>query len=357
MKHTRLLEIIREEIAGALNEKTALGPGALGDKDFQKAFTRLPGDEKEKVKKGLQSGNETFVFEEDLLNEEPFIDSALDITGTTPENFNQDALQNAIDDAVKVLQQENPDADVKTLAGKLQKANNPVNLGPKSKLSSELKNALQKVNDVIVKQGQIFGSIDNINDLIKLAKEPSQIDRLEKLKEKGYTFILGNPQAITAIEKSLGLKPKNNDFLGAVKDKAKAEKSSKVKTSTPKNPKAKAEPKSKVATLTKGDDGFDTVEYSDVDSGDKEATQNIGSDPTAQKLGKVAYSKNLTPEEETQYKTARDGINAKIKRIEDGEEKPNDRALLQRAYQNSEIQRLYKAKGLSLDDILKGIIG
>jgi hypothetical protein len=74
MKKTRLFEIIREEIINALNEKTALGPGALGDKDFQKAFTKLPGDEKEKVKKGLQAGTETFVFEEDLLNETPIYD-------------------------------------------------------------------------------------------------------------------------------------------------------------------------------------------------------------------------------------------------------------------------------------------
>ena len=54
MKHTRLLEIIREEIAGALNEKTALGAGALTDPDVKKALSNLPGDEKNKVIKGLQ---------------------------------------------------------------------------------------------------------------------------------------------------------------------------------------------------------------------------------------------------------------------------------------------------------------
>jgi hypothetical protein len=283
MKHTRLLEIIREEIAGALNEIEKNPPKIAQIKAIDAKQKSLDVEKRNTMK--------SKALGEDLLNEEPFIDSALDITGTTPENFNQDALQNAIDDAVKVLQQENPDADVKTLAGKLQKANNPVNLGPKSKLSSELKNTLQKVNDVIVKQGQIFGSIDNINDLIKLAKEPSQIDRLEKLKLKGYTFILGNKQAITAIEKSLGLKPKNNDFLGAVKDKAKAEPKTKIEkpASTGKKGRPASEPKSeKTATLTKGDDGFDDVSYSDVEVDDKEATQNIGSDKTAQKLGKAA---------------------------------------------------------------------
>jgi hypothetical protein len=295
MKHTRLLEIIREEIAGALNE-------------IEKGDIELPsGTSTSTAQQYINKGfNVRFVdkttgkitqkeaqLEEDALNEEPFIDSALDITGTTPENFNQDALQNAIDDAVKVLQQENPDADVKALAGKLQKANNPVNLGPKSKLSSELKNALQKVNDVIVKQGQIFGSIDNINDLIKLAKEPSQIDRLEKLKLKGYTFILGNPQAITAIEKSLGLKPKNNDFLGAVKDKA--EKSFKVKTSTPKNPKEKSEPKAKESKTDAGvDDEGNEIEIDtkiQTPTGDTDIESRLNSVISAKKTKLKAAKK------------------------------------------------------------------
>jgi hypothetical protein len=82
MKKTRLLEIIREEIVSVLTEKTALGPGSMSDPDFQKAFNKLPGDEKEKVKKGLQTGSETFVFEkgklgEDQLNEMAKIDTVL----------------------------------------------------------------------------------------------------------------------------------------------------------------------------------------------------------------------------------------------------------------------------------------
>jgi hypothetical protein len=93
MKKTRLFEIIREEIINALNEKTALGPGALGDKDFQKAFTKLPGDEKEKVKKGLQAGTETFVFEEDLLNETPVYD-VIDMEGfqATLDKFREEGV-------------------------------------------------------------------------------------------------------------------------------------------------------------------------------------------------------------------------------------------------------------------------
>jgi hypothetical protein len=271
MKQTRLLEIIREEIAGALNE------AGLGDQitaldkqieaatkqiaPLQKRLADLQGKKADLQKKEADLSTKTQAqLEEETLNERPFIDSAFDVTGTSPENLNQDSLQKTIDDAVKVLQQEYPDADVKKLAGELQKVNSAKNLGPNSKLSPEVKSALQKVADVIEKQGQIFGSPSKIDDLMKLAKDPSQIDRLEKLKSKGYTFILGNPQAVTAIEKSLGLKPKNNDSLLA--DKSKTE-----KPKAEKSPKAKAEkaPKAKAATRTKGDDGFDNVSYSDVD--------------------------------------------------------------------------------------------
>ena len=289
MKKSRLLEIIREEISSALNE---VGQSPEETKATNLAIAaekaKIAASQKELADLQKSGVSEAEELEEDTLNERPFIDSAFDVTGTSPENLNQDSLQNAIDDAVKVLQQENPDADAKKLAGELQKVNSVKNLGPNSKLSSELKSALQKVADIIEKQGQIFGSPAKINDLMKLAKDPSQIDRLEKLKNKGYTFILGNAQAVTAIEKSLGLKPKNNDSLLA--DKSKAEKPTKEKS-----PKVKTEksPKAKVATRTTGDDGFDTVTYSDEDDEDKEASKSAGSDETAKELGSTPEEKKV----------------------------------------------------------------
>jgi len=294
MKHTRLLEIIREEIAGALSEETNVTvTNSKGDNDVFPFNTPADKLEIARLKKdnNIKSIKTTSgqKIKEDALNEEPFIDSAFDVTGTSPENLNQDSLQKAIDSAVKVLQQENPDADVKKLAGELQKVNSKKNLGPDSKLSSELKSALQKVNDVIEKQGQIFGSTTDINNLIKLAKDPSQIDRLEKLKEKGYTFILGNPQAITAIEKSLGLKPKNNDSLLADKTKS-TEKPKAEKPAKEKAPKAEKTPKTKVATLTKGDDGFDDVSYSDDEEGP--SAKDIAGDETAKELGNISSRKD-----------------------------------------------------------------
>jgi hypothetical protein len=304
MKKTRLLEIVREEINEALNALVTTKDG----KTISMPYTTQ--DEKESIDVLKQDSNVINIkttagknikeseLEEDLLNEKPFIDSAFDITGTSPETFNQDSLQNAIDDAVKVLQKENPDADVKKLAGELQKVNSAKNLGPNSKLSPELKSALQKVANIIEKQGEIFGNKSKIDDLIKLAKDPSQIDRLEKLKSKGYTFILGNAQAVTAIEKSLGLKPKNNDSLLA--DKTKSTEKSKIakpKAEKPEPTGKKGRPAGsgeKKSVRTPGDDGFDKVEYVDVKDEDKEATQNIGSDSTAKELGTLATGKEET---------------------------------------------------------------
>jgi hypothetical protein len=273
MKQTRLLEIIREEINEALNVLVTTKDGKTTPMPYNTQ------DEKESIDVLKQDSNITNIKttagknikEEEQLNERPFIDSAFDVTGTSPENLNQDSLQKTIDDAVKVLQQEYPDADVKKLAGELQKVNSAKNLGPNSKLSPEIKSALQKVADVIEKQGQIFGSPSKIDDLMKLAKDPSQIDRLEKLKSKGYTFILGNPQAVTAIEKSLGLKPKNNDSLLA--DKSKTEKPKAEKPAKEKAPKEKTTAASKAEPM---------------DGEDKEATQNVDSDSTAKELGATA---------------------------------------------------------------------
>jgi hypothetical protein len=270
MKQTRLLEIIREEISAVLHEGEAeeKAAKAAAIKAIDAKQKALDAEKRDTMKSGaLEEDN----LEEETLNERPFIDSAFDVTGTSPENLNQDSLQKTIDDAVKVLQQEYPDADVKKLAGELQKVNSAKNLGPNSKLSPEVKSALQKVADVIEKQGQIFGSPSKIDDLMKLAKDPSQIDRLEKLKSKGYTFILGNPQAVTAIEKSLGLKPKNNDSLLA--DKSKTEKPKAEKPAKEKAPKEKTTAASKAEPM---------------DGEDKEATQNVDSDSTAKELGVTA---------------------------------------------------------------------
>jgi hypothetical protein len=305
MKQTRLLEIIREEIAGALSEATYAGVKAIPDMKKDPGFNSLSQTGKIDAQKELSTGG-TIELEEDLLNE-----MAYDIIISLPNELAK--LQDKIKDSTKKGEQ---------------------------KLAKALE-IIQKTK----KEGKPIRQRDIANEMGLIQQEINPL--INKLIDVG---ILEKGESVTGVTK----KKVTDKAQGRPSGEPKAEKPA----STGKKGRPAGEPKTeKSATLTKGDDGFDDVSYSDVEVDDKEATQNIGSDKTAQKLGKVAYSKNLTPEEETQYKTARDGINAKIKRIEDGEEKPNDRLLLQKAYQNSEIQRLYKAKGLSLDDILKGIIG
>jgi hypothetical protein len=72
------------------------------------------------------------------------------------------------------------------------------------------------------------------------------------------------------------------------KDEPKTEKPA----STGKKGRPASEPKTeKTATLTKGDDGFDTVEYSD-DEESAEAAKAAGSDETAKKLGNISTRKD-----------------------------------------------------------------
>lgn len=206
-----------------------------------------------------------------------------------------------------------------------------------AKITEPIGDALRMAVERIQSQDSSL-TADQITKLVRNKKSqelvaPELKAALEKdFEEKGgeekYTPGLGYPQTLKAVEKIIG--------------------------------KAKVEPTEEIPTDTTDVEDITTDVKDinvDMDDDSKSAMQNIGSDETAKKLGKIAYSKKLTPEEEKQFQTALKGINAKIKRIEDGEEKPNDRTLLKTAYQNPEIKRLFNAKGLNLNDILKGIIG
>ena len=66
MKHTRLLEIIREEITGALGEAatTYAGKSAVDDLKKDKAFSSLTGDAKADAMEKLSSGGTVTIGEE-----------------------------------------------------------------------------------------------------------------------------------------------------------------------------------------------------------------------------------------------------------------------------------------------------
>lgn len=267
MKHTRLLEIIREEIAGALNEK----PNIDGPLDFT-----------------LKSPNEPI----------------------TPDNINQGALQRSIDNAVEAIKKEYPEYNSNKLSNLIMKVNGQKPLKADS-FSPEVLKALKSVKDTIYQQFDIFGvdkeSKEKLSQFIKDYKKNDESPdspfitsdsktNLEKFLsgEKKFTDNIGYNQTETAVEKALGIKPKKAaDIISTGSSTEKKPSSPKPKaekpSSTGKKGRPAGEPKSeKTATLTKGDDGFDDVSYSDVEVDDKEATQNIGSDKTAQKLGKAA---------------------------------------------------------------------
>jgi hypothetical protein len=271
MKHTRLLEIIREEIAGALNEK----PNIDGPLDFT-----------------LKSPNEPI----------------------TPDNINQGALQRSIDNAVEAIKKEYPEYNSNKLSNLIMKVNGQKPLKADS-FSPEVLKALKSVKDTIQQQYDIFG-VDNeskskLSQFIKDYKSnpespdspfiaPSDKINLEKFLsgEKKFTDNIGYNQTETAVEKALGIKPKKAaDIISTGSSTEKKPSSSKPKaekpTSTGKKGRPASEPKAeKTATLTKGDDGFDTVEYSD-DEGSAEAMKAAGSDETAKELSSTPEEKKV----------------------------------------------------------------
>jgi hypothetical protein len=211
MKQTRLLEIIREEIAGALNE---MGQSP----EDQKATNLSIQAEKAKIaaaQKQLQqlqkSGVSEVTLEEDTLNE-----MAYDIIISQPNELAK--LQDKIKDSTKKGEQ---------------------------KLAKALE-IIQKTK----KEGKPIRQRDIANEMGLIQQEINPL--INKLIDVG---ILEKGESVTGVTKK------------KVTDKAQGRPS----TEKPKaEPKAKAE---KVATRTKGDDGFDKVEYSDSDeapSGDME---------------------------------------------------------------------------------------
>ena len=270
MKKDRLLEIIREEIAGALNE--------IGQSSEEMNATRLSIEAaKAKIaaaQKELQQLQKTGVteveLEEDQLNE-----MAYDIIIAQPNELAK--LQDKIKDSTK--------------KGEI-------------KLAKALE-IIQKTK----KEGKPIRQRDIANEMGVIQQEVNPL--INKLIDVG---ILEKGESVTGVtKKTVTDKPQ-----GRPAGEPKAEKPA----STGKKGRPAGEPKTKVATRTKGDDGFDDVSYSDVDSEDKEATQNIGSDPTAKELGKEAdVSKN------PDFDRIRKGLQNKRRNSKDGILSPEDMKL------------------------------
>jgi len=233
MKKTRLLEIIREEIAGALNEaglgdqiaalqkqKDALekqeAPLTKRKADISKKIADL---EKKQADAEVKSSN---TLEEETLNEKPDFGGRYD-QQVASKYGEEDTLQQAVDEIVdRVLRDRGL---TKAEAVKLEK--------------EDLKNLLKAIRT------QVSGKNQDVRVKHALEKQQEFDDSGSKLQDN---------QTNNAILKS----------LGAITPSTRGRKAKPNKPEKPASTGTKGRPAgTKKATLTPGDDGFDKVTYSD----------------------------------------------------------------------------------------------
>jgi hypothetical protein len=274
MKHTRLLEIIREEIAGALNE------AGLGDqitalertKDtFQKQKAPITKKEAEISKKiaDLQKKQADAVvkagstLEEDTLNEVPDFGGKLD-QGVAKEFGEKNTLQNAVD---KIVGETLTDMGVTLEDLKKDKAK------ATEALTSIREKVLGAKRKNIPQDPRVTKALEKQEDV--------EVATLGAISGKS----LQQNQTENAIKKALGLVTPGKQ--GRKADPNKPEKPA----STGKKGRPAGEPKAeKTATLTPGDDGFDDVSYSDDEEGP--SAKDIAGDETAKELGNISSRKD-----------------------------------------------------------------
>jgi len=267
-------------------------------------------------------------IEEEQLNEIPFIDSPIDITlknpekDPNPENIEDNALQQAINNAVKVLKQENSDISDSELISTIMKSNTPKNLEG-GKFSPKVTNALKGIRDVILKQDYIFNNDKILKSLMgSKGLDPKAIEIIGKYIDGSKSFAnkLGKNQTVTAIEKALGKKDTKNQSL--------------FTSSTTPNKKSEA-PKAEKPTkkASTGKRGRPAGKVSGMDAEDKEAVKAGEKDP-------IAKATASTPEE----KKEKFNLGLKfIKKYKD--DKPKIDAYLKKAKEE------YKLTKSMLDDL------
>jgi hypothetical protein len=214
MKKDRLLEIIREEIAGALGEASYAGKNAIPDMKKDPSFNTLSSTGKMDAEKELKTGG-TVELEEDTLNEMAKI--------TEP-------IRKGIEVAVNRMKKSKSDITPEEITKLIR------NKKSQEKVAPELKAALDA-------------------------------DEAEKGDDPKYTYGLGYPQTLGAVQIAMGLKKAKGSEPKAEKP-AKAEKAPKVKAAMA--PKAESS-----------------------DDEDVAAAKAAGSDETAKELGSTPEEKKV----------------------------------------------------------------
>ena len=305
MKKTRLLEIIREEIAGALGEVSYAGPGAIPQLKKDQKYSKLSGDGKLNAEKELKSGG-TVELEEDQLNEiEQLAEMAsMKQLKTQLEKQGKDNELKAVVDAEKATIEKLKQNPVFSGEGKNARLKGYV---------SALKKELKSAHDI------------NLQDLLTTV----MLDA-EAAGDKFKDDISTNTIEKDAAAQVLGTEPGQRGR----KATEKPEKTPKTK-SKPKS--EKPEPKSEPKTTPKASDE------------EKAAAAAARADKSVSSSGK--YAKKLSAEEEELFKTYKKQAITLANKIEDAEsaaEKQKLAAQLKSLRNTPEVAALFKAKGVNI---------
>jgi hypothetical protein len=247
MKKTRLLEIIREEISLTLRE------GEMEEKAAKMAALKATDLEIKALQKKKTDMMKTGVAEselnEDIITEGPFIEGPLDfayIDGKVEKGILGKAIAKATQEIKKVFPDTTADSAAKIITSKKSRTS--------EKTPESIKSALEKIDSAIDAQIDTFDDVSLLKDLLnkkEIGNSPEEIDRINSYIKPGedgevktYVEKLGFPQTERAVKKAL-------------QGKAPVD----VEPETTSKPAKTSEPKT--ATLTKGDDGFDDVSYSE----------------------------------------------------------------------------------------------
>lgn len=178
MKKSRLLEIIREEISSTLSE-VPFPDGPLDVKNPEDIAT----SPEERDEKPLQDA----------------IKSAVDILKAEFSNLTNDDLAKLV---TKVNSDKNRQAD-KDIKQKTSDGET-LEIAADSQIGKDYKAALNAIADTIEDQAEIYQT-NKIDGLIsQKGVDAKTVERLEKLKERGYTYTLGFPQTLKAVERAVG---------------------------------------------------------------------------------------------------------------------------------------------------------
>ena len=260
MKQSRLLEIIREEIAGALGEASYAGKGAIPQMKKDPKYSTLSGDGKINAEKELKTGG-TVELEE--------------------EKRKKLAEKYQIDEEIL-----NEMASIKQLKSELEKQGKEKELQAVKTAEKSTLDAL-KSDPTITSDGRLKGYVSALKKELKAEHNIILQDLLTKVmldaEEAGGKFkddIATNTIEKDAANQLLGKEP------GQRGRKADPNKPEKAPSTGKRGRPAASTSAGKAVTLTPGDDGFDDVSYNEPE--EDEAAAAVGSDETAKELGQAA---------------------------------------------------------------------